>query len=81
MKKTKVKLVSKKAKNVPIKPIDVAVMETLSKYVEKDFNDNKDNIEIDLSNLFKKYPNYEYKGYSTQLGMLEDLIVMFDTKE
>ena len=34
-----------------------------------------------MKNLFKSYPQYEYKGLYSQLGIMETLIVLFDKKK
>lgn len=81
MKKQKIKL-SKKSQKVR-QPIDIACSNILTEYSmkQKPFLEIVDNLEIDLKNLFKKYPEYVYKGLYTQLGMLEDLTILYEDKK
>lgn len=71
---------SRSEEKVVLEPIEIGIQNTLSKYVNLEFNDVKEQIEQDLQELFKKYDNLEYKGYITYLGMIDDIIVLFKTK-
>ena len=80
---------TKNTKNIqlgkPVKPkVDLAeaIGKVLNKYVDREFIDIRDNVEVDLQNLFKKkYPEFKYNGYQTSLGMLDDLVVLYEVKK
>lgn len=81
MKKQKFKLKSLVKEDKFLKPIEESIQEVLSKYLECNLHKVGSNIEIDIKNLFKKYPHLEYKGLYSQLGMMEDLKVLFKEKD
>lgn len=80
IKKFKLKRDVKESKEI-LKPIEDSIQEVLVKYLDCNLHEVGGNIEIDMKNLFKKYPKLEYKGLYSQLGMIEDLKVLFKEKE
>lgn len=59
------------------KPLDVAISEILVQYKDSNFLDIRENLDIDFKNVFKKYPEFKYDGYQTQLGCLEDISIIY----
>ena len=78
--KFKLKRNVKESKEI-LKPIETSIQEVLSKYLDCNLHEVGSNIEVDMKTLFKKYPKLEYKGLYSQLGMMEDLKVLFSEKE
>ena len=58
------------------------VRELVFRYVKNEavFDNIKEQLEDEFQTLFKSYPTYDYFGYSTQLGMLNDLVIHYKLK-
>jgi len=61
--------------------LDVAIAKVIKEYIDIPFIDCKEDLEKDFKKTFKKYPEWEYKGYYTQLGSLFDLKLYYNLKE
>jgi len=70
-----------KTKVIKKEPLNIAVVGLLQQFVEDDFDSIKVELEEKLQLLFKGYPEYTYFGYSTQLGMLHDLVIHYELKK
>jgi len=57
------------------------IIKVLMPYQDKEFIDVKDNIQTDLKEMFDKYPEFVYQGYSTNLGSIYDMVVYFPSKQ
>lgn len=56
-----------------------AISEVTAKYMDYNFVDIRDALDEDYRELFKK-SRYDYKGYSTELGILGDIRLHFVLK-
>lgn len=79
MKKNNIKLKTK-GKKATIKEIEFETSKILNKYINKPFNDIKDEIEEDLKSYFKGIINYTYHGYETKHGLVQDIQIYFKEK-
>lgn len=82
----------KKIKNVKLKKlepksqIDIAeaISDVLNRYKQYDepgsIKDVITNIDIDFKNIFKNYKQFEYHGFTTQLGMVTDIVIHYKNK-
>lgn len=61
--------------------LDEQISNILEEYIDKDFKESYLELDTDIKKVFKRFKEYEYKGLYSQLGIWQDLRILYDIKD